>query len=478
MPAPPRFSVSGATVLGVNSLVVGAVWAGAVLPLAVFALLLPLALGLTRRPQGGLLVLAALVPFDGLLLLLPRLPLLVAGWKEALVIATLGATFVAPASARAAVRRPLPGWVPAVAGMLALGLVSALVVGGLQAAWGLKIAYFFLLVAIVVWRCPFNRRERDALVTILMLTGFVTAVYGLAQQMLGTSGLAALGYQYNSTIRTTRGLLRSFSSFDNPFAFGFFLMLVLLIGVPHALARADRLRSRLFLVAMPLFVGALASTFVRGAWVGLVVGLGYLGWTRFPRLLLGVPLVMVGVLLLPSSVSSAAFSSSSGAQRVTGWQANLSEVTRHPLGLGLGSSNAAAEKVAGTDAQRDRVYHPDNEYYRAIFELGVLGLWFTALLYASAFSSGRAGSANGDSEDGVFALAVSSSVLAAAAASMVATYLDTFPNNFYFWLLLAVVSTHGRSQDDAAGVVGGGAPPSDRDGQSRSWGFTTDTLRS
>ncbi|MDQ4068434.1 MAG: O-antigen ligase family protein [Actinomycetota bacterium] len=458
MIAAPRVGLSDAAVLGVNCMVVGAVWADAVLPLAVFALLMPLAVGLTRRPQRGLLVLAALVPFDGLLLLVPRLPPPAAGWKEALVVATLGATFVAPAGARAATGRRLPDWVPAVAGMVALGLVSALVVGGLQAAWGLKISFFFLLVAIVVWRCPLSRRERDAVVTILMATGFVTAVYGLAQQALGTSGLAALGYQYNSTIRTTRGLLRSFSSFDNPFAFGFFLMLVVLIGVPHALARPDRLRSRLFLLALPVFVGALASTFVRGAWVGLVVGLAYLGWARFPRLLLGLPLVLVGVLLLPSAVSSAAFSSSSGAQRVAGWQANLSEVTRHPLGLGLGSSNAAAEKVAGTGPQRDGVYHPDNEYYRAVYELGVLGLWFTVLLYASAFLSVRAGGADRDSEDGLFALAVSSTVLAAAAASVVATYLDTFPNNVYFWLLLAVVATQGLPSDDAARAVGRGAP--------------------
>jgi hypothetical protein len=470
----PRLNLSSAAVVGVNGMLIGAIWADVVVPLAVAAMLAPFALGLTRRPQRGLLVLGAVVPFDGLLLLVPRLPPLAAGWKEALVLATLGATFVAPASARAAARRPLPGWAPAVAGMLALGLVSALAVGGPQAAWGLKIAFFFVLVAVVVWRCPLSRGERDALVTILFVTGFVTAVYGLVQQVLGPGGLAALGYEYNSTIRTTRGLLRSFSSFDNPFAFGFFLMLVLLIGVPHALARPDRLRSRLFLLTLPVYLGALASTFVRGAWVGLLVGLGYLGWARFSPLLLGLPLVLVGVLLLPSGVSSAAFSSSSGAQRVAGWQANLAEVTRHPLGLGLGSSNAAAEKVAGSGIRRDQVYHPDNEYYRAAYELGVLGLWFTGLLYASAFLSARAGWANGDSEDGVFALAVSSSVLAAAAASMVATYLDTFPNNVYFWLLLAVVATQGLSRDDAPGDT----DPADSGGSRRSPGFTPHRLRS
>ena len=445
--------------VAVNGVIVAALWAGAPVALGLLAVLVPLGLGLTQRPQRGLLLLAALVPFDGLLLLVPRLPPLVAGWKEALVLATLGATFVAPATARAATGRPLPGWAPAVAGMLGLGLVSAVAVGGLQAAWGLKIAFFFVLVAVVVWRCPLDGREQDALVTILMATGFVTAVYGLVQQLLGPGGLNALGYEYNSTIRTTRGLLRSFSTFDNPFAFAYFLMLVLLMGLPHALARPDRLRNRLFLLSVPVLALALAGTFVRGAWVGLVVGLAYLGWARFPRLLLGLPLVLVGLLLLPRGVSAAAFSSSSGAQRVAGWEANLSEVTRHPLGLGLGSSNAAAEKVAGTGAlARDRVYHPDNEYYRAMYELGVLGLWFTVLLLISAFLSTRAVWKTA-SDGGVFALAVSSTVLAGAAASVVATYFDTFPNNVYFWLLLGVVATGGLSGGHPAETLEGASAP-------------------
>ena len=445
MPPALRPGLAGVAFAGVNGLVVLGLWAGAALPLVVLAVLLPLAVGVTRRPQRGLLLLAALVPFDGLLLLVDGLPPLAAGWKEALVLATLGATFVAPAGARATLTRPIPGWAPAVGGMLLMGAVSALAVGGLQAVWGLKIAFFFVLVAIAVWRCPFDGTERDALVTILMVTGVVTAAYGLAQQVLGPAHLNVLGYEYNATIRTTRGLLRSFSTFDNPFAFGYFLMLVLLTGTVHALARRERLRSRLFLLSTPVLLGGLAVTFVRGAWIGLVVGLAYLGWARFPRLLLALPLLMVGALVLPSGVASAAFSSSSGAQRVAGWQANLSEVTNRPFGLGLGSSNAAAEKVAGSGAAREDVYHPDNEYYRAMYELGVLGLWFTVLLMASAFLGTRAVSADPGSDGALFALAVSATVLAAAAASLVATYFDTFPNNVYFWLLLGVVASEGRA---------------------------------
>ena len=442
MVSPRRPGLAAAAIVAVNGVVVFALMTGAGVYLIALAVVGPLAVALTRRPQIGLLVLAGLVPFDGLLLLAPGLPAVAAGWKEALVLGTLVATVVAPRSARPAFERRLPGWVPAVCGLLVLALASALVVGGWQAAWGLKIGFFFVLVTVIVWRCPLDAGERDTLVTILCVAGFLTAVYGLVQQIMGPAKLHAMGYEYNTTIRTTGGFLRTFSSFDNPFGFGYFLMLVLLVGIPHALDRPDRLRSRIFLLASPVLVAGLASTFVRGAWVGLFVGLAYLGARRFPRLLLVLPFALVGLLLLPTGVSSAALSSSSGVERVAGWEANVSAITGSPLGVGLGSSNAAAEKVAGT-GRSATVYHPDNEYYRAVYELGVLGLWLTVLLLVSAFLSTRAASMGAD---GVFALAVSSTVLAAAAASVVATYFDTFPNNVYFWLLLGVVATQGASE--------------------------------
>jgi putative inorganic carbon (HCO3(-)) transporter len=458
-----RPGLAAAAIVAVNGVIASALFTGAGVQLMALAVVAPLAVALTRRPQVGLLVLAALLPFDGLLLLAPRLPQIAAGWKEALVLGTLLATFLAPPSARPGAPGTLPGWVPAAGGLLVLGLASAVVVGGLQAAWGLKIGFFFVLVAVIVWRCPLDAGERDALVTILIVTGFATAVYGLAQQALGPAGLHALGYEYNSAIRTTKGFLRSISSFDNPFAFGYFLMLVVLVGVPHSFAQPDRLRSRLFMLALPVFLVALAGTFVRGAWVGLLAGLAYLGIARFPRVLLVLPVVAVGLLLLPGGVSSAAFSSSSGVERVAGWQDKLSDVTRHPLGVGLGSSNAAAEKVAAASGGRgaDGVFHPDNEYYRALYELGILGLWFTVLLLISAFLSARATSVESLASDGgVFAVAVASTVVGAAAASLVATYFDTFPNNVYFWLLLGVVATERMPRSGRAVLSQGATAPS------------------
>lgn len=427
--------------VGVNVVLAAGALAGLAVPLLALAVAVPLGLALVQRPQRGLLLLAALMPFHGLLLIAP-LPGWATAWKEALVLATLAATFVAPRHARS-VRRPIPGWCPAVIGLLVASGVSAGFVGGLQAFWGLKIAFFFVLVAVIVWRCPPDASERDRLVTIVMVTGLLTALYGIAQQVIGPTGLRALGYEYNTAIRFTGSFLRSISSFNQPFGFGFFMMLVLILGVTHALAQPSRLRSRLFLLVSPVLVLALGFSFVRGAWIGLAAGLGYVGLTRFRVLLLGVPVVVVAALLLPADVASAAFASSSGVERVELWQTNLSRVMAHPLGNGVGSSSSASEKVALSD-QGQEVLITDNLYYKWTFELGVIGLWMLILLLVSSFSSSHAVSRRGPPTESALASATAAMVLAAAVASTVATYFDIFPMDAYFWLFLGLVATADR----------------------------------
>jgi len=80
---------------------------------------------LVERPQRGVLLLAALVPFDGL----REITSFPAGWKEALVVVTLAATFVAPRESRGVPGRRLPSWAFVVAAFFLLGTASALAVG-------------------------------------------------------------------------------------------------------------------------------------------------------------------------------------------------------------------------------------------------------------------------------------------------------------------------------------------------------------
>ena len=432
-----------AVLVGVNLALAVALLAGGDTVVLVVAVLVAAGIVATMvaaRPQRGVLLLAALVPFDGLLLIL-RVPPWMSGWKEALTLLTFAAALVAPRSARAAARRRLPPWLPAVAGLGLLALVSAALVGGLQAVVALKIGFFYLCVFATIWRCPLNARERDLLVTILMVVGAVTAGVGVLQQLAGPERLVALGYEYNVTIRTAGGFLRSFSTFNQSFAFALFLMLVLLLGLPVALTDPRRLRNRLFLLALPVYGLGLLTTIVRAAWLGLGVGLLYLGVRRFRALLLPLPLALVAVAFLPTGLGAAALSSSSSAERVGLWGANAATVLAHPLGVGVGASGSASEKAAELDGVETPTYQPDNYYYKTLYELGLAGLWMLVLLLVSAFLSARAAAVRLPGADAALAEGISASVLAAAVVSTVATYFEIFPMDVYFWLLLGIVAT-------------------------------------
>jgi hypothetical protein len=432
------------------------------------ALAVPIFLAFVHRPQRGVILLVALVPFDGLRLIV-RLPSFVSGWKEALVIATLVATFFAPSEARArGDRKRLPAWAPAVIGLLVLGLASAVAVGGQQALIGFRIDYFYLLLAVAVWRCPLSEKEKDRLVTVVMTTGVLTALVGLAQQVIGPERLNALGYQYNSVIETAGGHLRSFSTFVSNFEFAYFLMVVLLLGLACALSDTGRLRNKAFLACTPVLAAALLFTFTRGAWLGLALGGLYMGLRRHRILLLAVPVVLLVFAYLPGSLTSTSFSATSLGERSTGWEQNFEHVLANPLGAGIGATGAAAAKVAQAEAAGNFVdssvpgtpyYQPDNYYYTAVYELGVLGLWLWVLLLASTFSSAARFARSRSGPESAFAMGVAACLLAAMVVCLVATYFEIFPMDMFFWLLITVV---------AAGHPVGSQPATDAGG-SRPW---------
>ena len=257
--------------------------------------------------------------------------------------------------------------------------------------WGLKIGYFFLLVPIILWRCPFDARERDLLVTVLMSTGAVCAALGVAQQLAGPDALHALGYPYNETIRFSGGFMRSFSTFPQPFAFGLFLSMVLLVCLPVAMGDVRRPRNCFFLALTPLIAVGMASSVVRGAILGTAVGLVVLLVRRHHGLVhLAAPAAAL-VLVLPTAVLGAFLSSSSLDERTTGWGGIGTIVLSAPFGNGLGTTGAAAEKSlssgAGTadvlmmDGER---YQPDSQYVKVLLELGPIGLWLLLVLLVAA----------------------------------------------------------------------------------------------
>ncbi|WP_415976632.1 O-antigen ligase family protein [Rhodococcus sp. 077-4] len=426
----------------------------------VLALGCAVAAAIYRRPQRGVLLLAAAVPLHGLLVLVP-LPGVVSGWKEGLVVFTMLCAWL---------RRPrhihgspppvhMPWW-PAAALFVAFGAVSAFATFGVVGLFGIKVTYFYILLVAVMWLAPFDARDRDHLVSILMGMGVFTSAVGVAQLVAGPAALVSIGYEYGTQVRTSGGLLRTFSTFNLPFPFGLYVMLALLVGGSVALADPRRRRNMLFLCATPMMVVAMSSSIVRGAILGLAVGAIYLIAVRFrylaAPLAVAAAAVAVTIPFVPK-ITSVFFSSNSLGQRGDGWADILASILIHPLGTGLGSSGSAADRIStaeGTSFQKSGLstnYQPDNYYVKALLELGPIGLWavvallVTALLWCTRLSRALPG------DDGALALGVGASVVAAMFASLVSTYFEIFPIDVYFWLLLGVVGCAAAQHESFSG---------------------------
>jgi len=407
---------------------------------------------LRRRPQRGVLLLAALLPFNGLLQLLPHHGG-ISAWKEGLVLLTLACALLAPEAARASLDRRPPAWALPAAGLVLLGIVSIATTAGHAGRIGFKVTYFYYLLPLIIWRCPFSARDRDRLVTILMTTSVATAAFGIVQQILGGERLHQLGFEWNTALRTSGGRLRSISTFSQPFPFAFFVTMALLIALPVALADVNRRRNLFFLLSTPVLIFGMLTAIVRGAIIGLAAGLIYLAFSRHRALLHLAVVAFVVVLMLPGGFLKVLTSSSSLGQRQSGWGRTAGLIAERPLGWGLGTVGAAAEKAYPVPDDstpsfglpiKDLPYQPDNQYVNIGLQLGVLGLWLFVLILRGAYKEGRRVSALPVPADAALGAGITASIIAAVVGALVATYWEIFPLDAYFWMILGLLLSIGR----------------------------------
>lgn len=416
--------------------------------LLVLAIGLPLGIGIVARPQRGLLLLAALAPFDGLLLVVD-LPEQAVAWKE--VLLALTAVSAARVWWQARDDRSLPGWALALAAMAAIAVAGTALSDRtlLQSAVGLKVALLGAVAGVVAWACPLDRRERDRLVTIFAVVGAVVALVGLWQQLVGPARLHELGYAYNSVIRFSGSRMRSWSTFNQPFAFGYYLMVVVLLCGAVALGDLSRRRNRLILWAMPLYAAGLFISVVKGAWIAAAVGIAYLAVARYRALLHALPVVAAAGAAALVVGAGAFFASDSLFERFDRWSQVPQVVTESPWGKGIGAAGAAAAKaealgggqgssVEGKAGTTLVVYQPDDHYVKVAYEIGVLGVWVFVLALAAAYGTARAAAARPGEE--AMGFGVSAVVVAAAVAGAGATFFEIFPLDYLVWLVVGVVS--------------------------------------
>lgn len=395
------------------------------------------------RPQRGLLLFAALAPLHYMLHIIPGGESVLA-WKEGLLTFTLVAAVLRYRCA--GFRITNAPWAIPFSIFFAVGVISAVATLPLSAVAGpLKISFFYgIVITLIGLLAPFDARDRDTLVTIMMVVAFGCGLFGIWQVYAGPQALIDMGFHWNSEVRYAGSFVRAISTFGQPFPFALYEMITLIIGGTIAFSDPGRLRNKIFLWLMPIYLIAMATAIVRAAFLGLLAALLYLGICHNRRVLQwlgGASVVGVVIaLIFPGPILNTFFSSSSLQERGTGWNDQIMSVLSHPVGIGLGSTGSAAldvEEATSKTLSATDPYQPDNYYMKVLIELGPIGLWaFVAVLVVAFYYCKRVAEQAPHPDDHAFALAALATVPAVAAAAVVATYFEIFPLDAYFWLIL------------------------------------------
>lgn len=407
-----------------------------------------------RRPQWGVIAVVGLLPFHGLLLVTP---LSMSFWKEAAVLTVLlSGVFARQRTTDRVVPAP---WLLPLVPLVPFGVISAVIVLGTGSFFPIKIAFFYVLLGLVAVLFPFTRRDKDLFVTVLLTAGILSALYGIWQQFAGPYALADMGYEWNEQIRSAGPLLRSFGTFNQPFPFGLFLMLVIIVGAAAALAEPRRLRSAVYLAAFPVLAAGMILSVVRASYLGAAVGLvvigvlvhrRFLGWLTVATIV-ALPVVAAIAATVGTSVLATFTSSSSLEERGAHWSVNLPLILSQPLGQGLGTTGSAAARSVGGYDPAAPLYQPDSYYVKVLLELGPLGMAaYAAVVALMMISLVRIMRLTEDPFERSLAASAVAVTAAACVAAGFSTYLEIFPMDAYFWLLPAIAASTSPTVRDLA----------------------------
>jgi O-antigen ligase len=244
---------------------------------------------------------------------------------------------------------------------LALATVSV-ATGPLHQAGIPEVSRYATTIALYLCAYAVVRTRRDAvqLVGAVLLSTVPVIVAALYQ------------VQYTHITPSRGGFQRVHATFAAVDSFGIFMALICTAAVPLLLCRRFGWRWAIALAA-PFAVFAFIESYARTGWIATVVALCIIAAIRSRKLLLLLPVLLVGLLVAVPSVgarfgdlnrNTSYGSGNTLSGRIGLWKENLPTVERNPVtGRGFGY---IAARPGG---------HPvHNDYVRAIVEVGIPGL--------------------------------------------------------------------------------------------------------
>jgi hypothetical protein len=267
---------------------------------------------------------------------------------------------------------------------LLLGLYVLNAGGEHDLAWaqGVRLTAEPLLLLVVGFVLPDPRRTLRWAAASLVATACFDAVYGIVQQLVGKWALYDWGYSFTIQLRTYNGHLRSFGTFDDPFAYAAFLLFAL------AIVFFWMRRGPLTWACGSLLLAGLAAAWVRTAILILValVGLwiGRKGYTTSAVLLVAAALAGAVAILAIGTGGTQTTTYRSGTTNLTlngrtsAWKAALGPPSEWAFGRGVGEVGTAATRARYTLAPGAEIEKAaravDSGYLATIADVGLAGV--------------------------------------------------------------------------------------------------------
>ncbi|MBM3473655.1 MAG: hypothetical protein FJX75_10340 [Armatimonadetes bacterium] len=318
-------------------------------------------------------------------------------------------------------------------------------------AWLLWVPVFFIAYDYLE-----SRRQIERLWQVAMLVGVVVAAYGIVQYFIGFNHLFRLSreFAYYAKMAYTAGagerVLRVFSTMVHPGAFGSAMGFMTLVASGLAFSARSHGWRIASLLCIPVLAMALFLSGARAAMLGTGLGLVvFIAFSRRPALL-----IVAGVLLLGGFWQSWRLTRGGLEDRVESlsweyvserashpFEMGLEVAAQHPFGVGVSYGSGVARSEAGRRAPGDRTQtlFIENDFGRALAELGVGAVLYGVLLVAAAAACCMAQLRLRTPANATLAAALLGGAVSIAVTLAVGAALYVAPGGLYFWLAVASV---------------------------------------
>lgn len=242
----------------------------------------------------------------------------------------------------------------------------------------------FVLSYFVVINTIENKKQFKFILYIFSIAAVITAFYGLYQYMFGDLySQAWLDKEMFEDIK-----MRVYSTFENPNVYGEYLILAIPIIAGLLWTEKGIFKKLFWLGSLGVTMLALALTFSRGCWLGIILAIGLLAIMIDRRfILLGIVVLLFLPFVLPESIINRFLSignmgDSSTSYRVYIWMGTLAMLADYwfsGIGLGITSFNTIYPIYSYNNISAP---HSHNLYLQLVVEFGIVGLIiFLGMLY-------------------------------------------------------------------------------------------------